>query len=35
MDAEEGRRFTALAKAVADDRDQQAFSILFDYFARV
>ncbi|MBB4479443.1 sigma-70 family RNA polymerase sigma factor [Rhizobium etli] len=33
MDAEERRRFAALAKAVADDRDQQAFSILFDYFA--
>ncbi|MGO7583493.1 sigma-70 family RNA polymerase sigma factor [Rhizobium ruizarguesonis] len=33
MDAEERQRFAALAKAVADDRDQQAFSILFDYFA--
>ncbi|MFS8147225.1 sigma-70 family RNA polymerase sigma factor [Rhizobium sp. BR 249] len=33
MDAGERQRFAALAKAVADDRDQQAFSILFDYFA--
>ncbi|MGO6908223.1 RNA polymerase subunit sigma, partial [Rhizobium ruizarguesonis] len=33
MDAEERQRFAALAKAVANDRDQQAFSILFDYFA--
>ncbi|PDS79617.1 sigma-70 family RNA polymerase sigma factor [Rhizobium sp. L43] len=33
MDAEERQRFAALAKAVARDRDQQAFSILFDYFA--
>ncbi|MBX4958893.1 sigma-70 family RNA polymerase sigma factor [Rhizobium lentis] len=33
MDAEERQRFAALVKAVADDRDQQAFSILFDYFA--
>jgi RNA polymerase sigma-70 factor (ECF subfamily) len=33
MDAEEKQRFAALAKAVADQRDQQAFSVLFDYFA--
>ncbi|OWV67080.1 RNA polymerase subunit sigma [Rhizobium sp. R339] len=33
MDAEERQRFAALAKAVADNRDQQAFSVLFDYFA--
>jgi RNA polymerase sigma-70 factor (ECF subfamily) len=33
MDAEERQRFAALAKAVADRRDQQAFSELFDYFA--
>ena len=33
MDAEERQHFAALAKAVADNRDQQAFSILFDYFA--
>ncbi|TLX05631.1 sigma-70 family RNA polymerase sigma factor [Rhizobium sp. MHM7A] len=33
MDAEERQRFAALAKAVADNRDHQAFSILFDYFA--
>lgn len=32
MDAEERQRFAALAKAVAESRDQQAFSILFDYF---
>ncbi|PZM09608.1 sigma-70 family RNA polymerase sigma factor [Rhizobium tubonense] len=33
MDAEERQRFAALAKAVADRRDQRAFSELFDYFA--
>src|ERR1700712_3091073 len=33
MDAEERQRFAALAKAVADRRDQEAFSELFDYFA--
>ena len=33
MDAEEKQRFAALAKAVAERRDQQAFSVLFDYFA--
>ncbi|MBB4238187.1 sigma-70 family RNA polymerase sigma factor [Rhizobium esperanzae] len=33
MDAWERQRFAALAEAVARDRDQQAFSILFDYFA--
>lgn len=33
MDAEEKQRFAALAKAVAQRRDQQAFSVLFDYFA--
>jgi RNA polymerase sigma-70 factor (ECF subfamily) len=33
MDAEEKQRFVALARAVAERRDQQAFSILFDYFA--
>jgi hypothetical protein len=33
MDAVERQRFAALAKAVADRRDQQAFSELFDYFA--
>lgn len=33
MDAEEKQRFAALAKAVAESRDQQAFSALYDYFA--
>ena len=33
MDAEERQRFAALAKAVADERDESAFSILFDHFA--
>ncbi len=33
MDAEERQRFAALAKAVADQRDESAFSVLFDYFA--
>jgi RNA polymerase sigma-70 factor, ECF subfamily len=33
MDAEEKQRFAALAKAVADERDESAFSVLFDYFA--
>ncbi len=33
MDAEEKQRFAALARAVAERRDQQAFAVLFDYFA--
>ncbi len=33
MDADERQRFAALARAVADHRDQQAFAVLFDYFA--
>jgi RNA polymerase sigma-70 factor (ECF subfamily) len=33
MDAEDKQRFAALARAVAERRDQQAFAILFDYFA--
>ena len=33
MDAEERQHFAALAKAVADRRDEAAFSVLFDYFA--
>ena len=33
MDAEERQRFAALVKAVADQRDESAFSVLFDYFA--
>jgi len=33
MDAKEKQRFAALAKAVAERRDQTAFSHLFDYFA--
>lgn len=33
MDAMEKQHFAALAKAVADRRDQSAFSDLFDYFA--
>lgn len=33
MDAKEQQRFAALAKAVAERRDQAAFSDLFDYFA--
>jgi RNA polymerase sigma-70 factor, ECF subfamily len=33
MDAKEKQRFAALAKAVAEHRDQTAFSHLFDYFA--
>src|SRR6478609_12235111 len=33
MDAEDKQRFAALAGAVAERRDQQAFAILFDYFA--
>lgn len=33
MDAEEKQRFAALARAVAERRDQQAFTVLFDYFA--
>jgi RNA polymerase sigma-70 factor (ECF subfamily) len=32
MDAEDKQRFAALARAVAERRDQQAFSVLFDYF---
>ncbi|KQV73166.1 sigma-70 family RNA polymerase sigma factor [Rhizobium sp. Root1220] len=33
MDAEGKQRFAALARAVAERRDQQAFAVLFDYFA--
>ncbi|MDM9649637.1 sigma-70 family RNA polymerase sigma factor [Rhizobium sp. S163] len=33
MDAEDKQRFATLAGAVAERRDQQAFAILFDYFA--
>ncbi len=33
MDATEKQRFAALAKAVAEHRDQAAFSNLYDYFA--
>ncbi len=33
MDAEEKQRFAALARAVAERRDQEAFTVLFDYFA--
>lgn len=33
MDAEERQQFAALAKAVAERRDHQAFSDLYDYFA--
>lgn len=33
MDAKERQHFAALAKAVAERRDQTAFSHLFDYFA--
>jgi RNA polymerase sigma-70 factor (ECF subfamily) len=33
MDADDKQRFAALARAVAERRDQQAFAILFDYFA--
>src|SRR3954471_18161325 len=33
MDAKEQQRFAALARAVAERRDQTAFSHLFDYFA--
>ncbi|MEK1874847.1 MAG: sigma-70 family RNA polymerase sigma factor [Rhizobium altiplani] len=33
MDAEEKQRFAALARNVAERRDQEAFTVLFDYFA--
>ena len=33
MNAEEKQRFADLAKAVAERRDQEAFTVLFDYFA--
>jgi RNA polymerase sigma-70 factor (ECF subfamily) len=33
MDAKDRQRFASLAKAVAERRDQTAFSHLFDYFA--
>ncbi len=33
MNVEEKQRFAALARAVAERRDQEAFAVLFDYFA--